>query len=85
MINEGLKILEEKKAQRASDIDIVWLNGYGWPADKGGPMLYGDMIGAGAVLETMERLGALDERFAPSRTLRRLAAEGGRFTEVRPG
>lgn len=85
MINEGLKILEEKKAQRASDIDIVWLNGYGWPADKGGPMLYGDMIGAGAVLETMERLGALDERFAPSRTLRRLAAEGGRFTEVQPG
>ena len=35
MINEGLRILEEKKAQRASDIDIVWLNGYGWPADKG--------------------------------------------------
>jgi len=85
MINEGLKILEEKKAQRASDIDIVWLNGYGWPADKGGPMLYGDMIGAGAVLATMERLGARDERFAPSRTLRQLAAEGGRFTEVRPG
>src|SRR3990167_3570728 len=45
MINEGLKILEEKKAQRASDIDIVWLNGYGWPSDKGGPMLYGDMVG----------------------------------------
>jgi 3-hydroxyacyl-CoA dehydrogenase len=77
MINEGLRILEEKKAQRASDIDIVWLNGYGWPADKGGPMLYGDMIGAGAVLATMERLGARDERFAPSRTLRQLAAEGG--------
>ncbi len=85
MINEGLKILEEKKAQRASDIDIVWLNGYGWPADKGGPMLYGDMIGAGAVLATMERLGARDERFAPSRSLRQLAAEGGRFTEVWPG
>jgi 3-hydroxyacyl-CoA dehydrogenase len=48
-------------------------------------MLYGDMIGAGAVLATMERLGAKDERFAPSRTLRQLAAEGGRFTEVQPG
>lgn len=85
MINEGLKILEEKKAQRASDIDIVWLNGYGWPADKGGPMLYGDMVGAEAVLATMERLGAEDPRFTPSASLKRLAREGGRFTEVQPG
>ena len=85
MINEGLKILEEKKAQRASDIDIVWLNGYGWPADKGGPMLYGDMVGAEAVLATMERLGASDERFAPSATLKRLAKGGGRFIDVQPG
>jgi 3-hydroxyacyl-CoA dehydrogenase len=85
MINEGLRILEEKKAQRASDIDIVWLNGYGWPADKGGPMLYGDMVGAGTVLATMERLGAADERLAPSATLRRLARDGGRFTDVQPG
>ena len=85
MINEGLKILEEKKAQRASDIDIVWLNGYGWPADKGGPMLYGDMVGAEAVLATMEKLGAEDEQFAPCETLKRLAAEGGRFIDVQPG
>lgn len=85
MINEGLKILEEKMAQRASDIDIVWLNGYGWPADKGGPMLYGDMVGAEAVLATMERLGAEDPRFAPCASLKRLAKEGGRFTEVQPG
>ena len=85
MINEGLKILEEGKAQRASDIDIVWLNGYGWPADKGGPMLYGDMVGASTVLATMERLGAEDERFAPAKTLKRLASDGGRFTEVPAG
>lgn len=85
MINEGLKILEEKKAQRASDIDIVWLNGYGWPADKGGPMLYGDMVGAEAVLATMERLGSADARFAPSQTLVRLAKAGGRFIDVQPG
>jgi 3-hydroxyacyl-CoA dehydrogenase len=85
MINEGLKILEEGMAQRASDIDIVWLNGYGWPADKGGPMLYGDMVGARAVLATMERLGAQDERFAPADTLNRLAREGGRFTEIPAG
>ncbi|MEO9969538.1 MAG: 3-hydroxyacyl-CoA dehydrogenase NAD-binding domain-containing protein [Hyphomonadaceae bacterium] len=85
MIDEALKILEEGKAQRASDIDIIWLNGYGWPADKGGPMLYGDMIGAEAVLETMEKIGAGNERFTPSKTLRRLAKDGGRFTEVQPG
>lgn len=85
MINEGLKILEEKMAQRASDIDIVWLNGYGWPADKGGPMLYGDMVGADKVLATMERLGAEDDRFKPAATLKRLARDGGRFTEVQPG
>ena len=40
MINEGAKILEEGKAQRASDIDIVWINGYGWPVYRGGPMFY---------------------------------------------
>ena len=85
MINEGLKILEEKKAQRASDIDIVWLNGYGWPADKGGPMLYGDMVGAEAVLATMENLSADDERFAPCETLKALAKSGGRFIDVQPG
>ena len=85
MINEGLKILEEKKAQRASDIDVVWLNGYGWPADKGGPMLYGDMVGAEAVLATMDRLGKEDERFAPCATLKRLAKDGGRFIDVQPG
>ena len=85
MINEGLKILEEQKAQRASDIDVVWLNGYGWPADKGGPMLYGDLVGAETVLATMERLGADDERFAPAKSLKRLARDGGRFTEVPAG
>ena len=85
MINEALKILEEGKAQRASDVDVVWLNGYGWPADKGGPMLYGDMVGAAKVLAVMERLGADDERFMPADTLRKLAKDGGRFTEVQPG
>lgn len=85
MINEALKILEEGKAQRATDIDIVWLNGYGWPADKGGPMLYGDMVGADKVLAVMEKLGAEDDRFKPADTLRKLAKDGGRFTEVKPG
>ncbi len=42
MINEGAQILEEKKAIRPSDIDVVWENGYGWPVYRGGPMWYGD-------------------------------------------
>ncbi|MDE4174225.1 3-hydroxyacyl-CoA dehydrogenase NAD-binding domain-containing protein [Phaeobacter sp. PT47_59] len=82
MINEALKILEENKAQRPSDIDVVWLNGYGWPADKGGPMFYADMVGAKAILARMETLGAEDPDFAPAQTLRDLAANGGKFTEL---
>ncbi|WP_171241235.1 3-hydroxyacyl-CoA dehydrogenase [Ruegeria sp. HKCCA5491] len=85
MINEALKILEENKAQRPSDVDVVWINGYGWPADKGGPMYYGDMIGAAKVLEVMEKLGAEDPDFAPAEMLRKLAAEGGKFTEIDTG
>lgn len=85
MINEGVKILEENKAQRASDIDVVWLNGYGWPADKGGPMWYGDQVGAAAVLEVCERLGAEDADYAPAETLRALARSGGKFTEIDTG
>ena len=85
MINEAVKILEENKAQRPSDIDVVWLNGYGWPADKGGPMYYGDMVGAQTVLDRMEKLGAEDAAFAPAETLRKLAATGGKFTEIDTG
>jgi 3-hydroxyacyl-CoA dehydrogenase len=45
MVNEGAKILEEGKAIRASDIDIVWINGYGWPVYRGGPMFWGELVG----------------------------------------
>ncbi|WP_323785768.1 3-hydroxyacyl-CoA dehydrogenase [Thalassovita sp.] len=85
MINEAVKILEENKAQRPSDIDVVWLYGYGWPPEKGGPMLYGDMVGAQAVLDRMEKLGAEDTEFTPAETLRRLVKEGGKFTEIDTG
>jgi 3-hydroxyacyl-CoA dehydrogenase len=85
MINEAVKILEENKAQRPSDVDVVWLNGYGWPPTTGGPMMYGDMVGAAAVLETMEKLGADDPAFTPAQTLRDLAASGGKFTDIDTG
>lgn len=85
MINEAVKILEENKAQRPSDIDVVWVNGYGWPADKGGPMFYGDTVGAAAVLAKMEELAKDDPSCEPASLLRELAANGGKFTEIDTG
>ncbi len=85
MINESVKILEEGKAQRPSDVDVVWLNGYGWPADKGGPMFYGDMVGPPAVLAKINALAAEDDRVTPAETLKELAASGGRFVDIDKG
>ncbi|MFT4960434.1 MAG: 3-hydroxyacyl-CoA dehydrogenase [Paracoccaceae bacterium] len=82
MINEAVKILEENKAQRPSDIDVVWLNGYGWPADKGGLMYYADMVGAPSILAKMEELATEDANFSPAKTLRDLAANGGKFIDI---
>jgi 3-hydroxyacyl-CoA dehydrogenase len=83
MINEGAKILEEGKAQRASDIDIVWINGYGWPAYRGGPMYYGETVGLDKVLAAMRGLHAtMGDDFKPSELLERLAAEGKSFRDL---
>ncbi|MGD0563235.1 MAG: 3-hydroxyacyl-CoA dehydrogenase NAD-binding domain-containing protein [Roseiarcus sp.] len=83
MINEGAKILEEGKAQRASDIDIVWINGYGWPVYRGGPMFYGDTVGLDKVLAAMKRFEAtMGESFKPSALLERLVAEGKGFRDL---
>jgi 3-hydroxyacyl-CoA dehydrogenase len=83
MINEGAKILEEGKAIRASDIDIVWINGYGWPVYRGGPMFYGDTIGLPKVLEKMKQFGQMGAEFAPSKLLEKLVAEGKRFQDLK--
>jgi 3-hydroxyacyl-CoA dehydrogenase len=83
MINEGAKILEEGKAIRASDIDIIWINGYGWPVYRGGPMFYADTIGLGTVLARLKDLeGKLGAEFKPAALLERLAAEGRRFQDL---
>ena len=82
MINEGAKILEEGKAQRASDIDIVWINGYGWPVYRGGPMFYADTVGLEKVLAKMKEFQAkMGDDFKPAALLEKLAAEGGTFTK----
>ncbi len=57
MVNEGYLILEEGKAQRASDIDVVWIYGYGWPIYRGGPMFWGDLEGAGKIVAALEKHG----------------------------
>lgn len=83
MVNEGAKILEEGKAIRASDIDIVWINGYGWPVYRGGPMFWADGIGLRRVLERLRAYEALyGDAFKPSPLLERLAAEGKGFKDL---
>jgi len=83
MINEGAKILEEGKAIRSSDIDIVWINGYGWPVYSGGPMHYGEAIGLDKVLAKMREFqGQMGDDFKPSALLERLAAEGKKFSSL---
>lgn len=57
MVNEGYLILEEGKAQRASDVDVVWIYGYGWPIYRGGPMFWGDLEGAGKIVGALEAQG----------------------------
>ena len=83
MVNEGAKILEEGKAQRASDIDIVWINGYGWPVYTGGPMFWADTIGLDKVLAGLRRFEAeMGEDFKPSALLEKLVAEGKGFRDL---
>nr|MCU0892378.1 3-hydroxyacyl-CoA dehydrogenase family protein [Sandarakinorhabdus sp.] len=58
MVNEGARILAEGKAQRASDIDIVWINGYGWPVYRGGPMFWAEHdVGRARIIEVLEQMG----------------------------
>jgi 3-hydroxyacyl-CoA dehydrogenase len=85
MINEAVRILEEGKAIRASDIDVVWVNGYGWPVYRGGPMFYGDLIGGPAVvLKKMQEFQAtMGDQFKPAALLEKLAAEGKKFSDLK--
>jgi 3-hydroxyacyl-CoA dehydrogenase len=83
LVNEGAQILDEKIAQRASDIDVVYLTGYGFPIWRGGPMLYADTIGLFEVVRRMKQFAANPQDDAnfwkPAPLLARLAAEGGTF------
>jgi 3-hydroxyacyl-CoA dehydrogenase len=83
MINEGAKILDEGMAQRASDIDIVWINGYGWPVYRGGPMFYADLIGPDKVLRKLKEFEAtMGDDFKPAALLETVVAQKKRFQDL---
>jgi 3-hydroxyacyl-CoA dehydrogenase len=81
LVNEGAYILEEGIALRASDIDMVYLTGYGFPPYRGGPMFYADTVGLPKVLATIEKFsqGYMGEVWKPAPLLARLAKEGKKF------
>ena len=84
LINEGARIVEDGIAQRSSDIDIVYLNGYGFPPWRGGPMFYADQVGLSEVARALEghrRATARRQAFwTPAPLLARLAQEGNTFS-----
>jgi 3-hydroxyacyl-CoA dehydrogenase len=81
MINEGAKILQEGIALRASDIDTIWINGYGFPAYRGGPMFYADTVGVKKVYEAILKFKAEHgDVWEPAVLLKRLAEQGKGFT-----
>jgi 3-hydroxyacyl-CoA dehydrogenase len=83
LVNEAAQILEEGIAVRAVDIDIIYINGYGFPAYRGGPLWYADTVGLKRILE---RSGAFEKRhgklWTPAPLLKRLAAAGKTFADV---
>ena len=84
LVNEGAKILEEGIASKASDIDMVYLTGYGFPLHRCGPMCYADQQGLYNVVQAMKKFAAnpLDDAafWQPAPLLAKLAAEGKSFT-----
>ncbi len=86
LVNEGAKILEEGIAQRASDIDVIYVYGYGFPVYRGGPMFYADTVGLKKVYdkvcafyETSKKEAANEDRWKPAPLLEKLAKSGGKF------
>jgi 3-hydroxyacyl-CoA dehydrogenase len=82
LVNEGAKILEERIAQRASDIDLVYLNGYGFPIWRGGPMFYADSVGLSEVVSAIKRYNQLPNAtpWPPAASMVRLAEANETFS-----
>ncbi|WP_336486998.1 3-hydroxyacyl-CoA dehydrogenase NAD-binding domain-containing protein [Methylobacterium nigriterrae] len=84
MVNEGARILEEGIAARPGDVDTIWLNGYNWPAWRGGPMHWADGLGLARVAADLDAFAAAtgDETLRPAPLLARLTREDGRFADL---
>jgi len=83
LVNEGAKILDEGIAMRASDVDVVWMHGYGFPRHRGGPMFWADTVGLKTIAEAMQRFEKEHGPWmAPSPLLVRLADEGKGFGDL---
>jgi 3-hydroxyacyl-CoA dehydrogenase len=83
LINEGARVLEDKIAMRAADIDVIYTNGYGFPNYRGGPMFYADRVGLAHIHERVQAFHRqFGERWAPAPLLARLAREGRTFREL---
>lgn len=85
MVNEGARILEEGIAARPGDIDVIWLNGYNWPAWRGGPMHWADTVGLDLIVRRLEEQASEtgDASLEPAPLLRRLAADGKGFAGLK--
>jgi len=81
MVNEGARILEEGVAARAIDIDVIFCNGFGWPAWRGGPMFWADRMGLKAVRDKLAHYAAAtnEPNLKPTALIEKLAAAGGSF------
>jgi 3-hydroxyacyl-CoA dehydrogenase len=85
MVNEGARILEEGVASRPIDIDVIFVNGFGWPAFRGGPMFWADRMGLKAVRDRLAHYAEVtgDRNLQPSALIEKLAAEGGSFATLK--
>jgi 3-hydroxyacyl-CoA dehydrogenase len=85
MVNEGAKILEEGMAQRSLDIDVIWVNGYGWPVYRGGPMWWADnVVGLKAIHDALLKYRDMsgDPFWEPAPLLKKLVQENRKFSEL---
>jgi 3-hydroxyacyl-CoA dehydrogenase len=86
MVNEGARILEEGVASRPIDIDVIFVNGFGWPAFRGGPMFWADRMGLKEVRDRLAHYAEAtgDTNLRPCALIEKLAAEGGSFATLKP-
>jgi 3-hydroxyacyl-CoA dehydrogenase len=82
LVNEGAHIIDERIAQRASDVDVVWIHGYGFPRHRGGPIYWADEVGLDKILSRIEEFNRTHDFWEPAPLLQRLASSGQKFSAL---